>query len=112
MVCSDADFECYNSPSTVVFCFWMPSSCCCTRKHVAVASMGSSFHPFGHNYNDQCVEGPRERNFLVSSELHSCYVDGFVISCCLSFLPSIDPPLIFISALFCCSNSFNCSQPK
>lgn len=54
----------------------------------------------------------RERVQGVSSELHSCGVDGFVTSCCLSFLPSIDPPLHFITAVFCCSNSFNSPQPK
>lgn len=31
---------------------------------------------------------------------------------CLSFLPSIDPTLQFISAVFCCSNFFSSPQPK
>lgn len=112
MVCCDAEFECYNSSGTVVFYSWMPSSCCHSRK-----SMLLLLYCILHSTLSGIIKMTavwREHVQRVSSELHFCYVDrfGFVISSCLSVLPFIDPPLHFISAVFCCSNSFNPPQPK
>lgn len=107
MVYCDADFVSCNSSGTVVFCSRMPNSCCLTRKYFAVTLLNSSFTLSGIM---KVTTVWREHMEGVSSEVHSCGVSGFVMSCCLSFPAS--QTLHFISAVYCCSNSFNSPQQK
>lgn len=84
MVCCDANFKCYNSSGTVVFSSWIPSSCCHTRKDVAVILLNCSFPPFWHNENDHCVEGACARSLFRAAFL----LCGWI---CYQLLPKLSP---------------------
>lgn len=87
----------------MVFCSRMPSSCCHTRKHFAVTLLNSSFTLSGI-IKMTTVEGAYGRSLFRGTFLWCEWI-------CNELLPKlacfIDPPFYFISAVFCCSNSFN-----